>query len=164
MTVALVRIDDRLIHGQVVEGWIPYLGAEEVLVVSNAAVADDTQAALMRLALPESVGLEVLSVEQAARHSGLAVGYPRRVLVLSPGPGEVLGLLERGVSIARVNVGGLHYTAGRVHLGKAVFLSEEDRRALREISRRGAKLEGRALPSDREMDLLEMIGGPESQP
>lgn len=164
MPIVLLRIDDRLIHGQVVEGWIPYLGAEEVLVISDEAEADETQVALMRLALPESVGLEVLSVERAARHPGLAAGYPRRVLVLSPGPGEVLGLLERGVRISRVNVGGLHYTAGRVHLGKAIFLSEEDRRALREISRRGAKLEGRALPADREMDLMEMIGGPERQP
>lgn len=159
MPVVLVRIDDRLIHGQVVEGWIPYLGAERVLVVSDAAEADETQSALMRLALPESVGLEVLSVERAARHSGLSPDHPERVLVLSPGPGEVLGLLDRGVAFPRVNVGGLHYTAGRVQLGKAIFLSEEDRRALREISRRGATLEGRALPGDRGLDLLEMIGG-----
>lgn len=157
MPLSLVRIDDRLIHGQVVEGWIPHLKAELVLVVSDAAAADELQVSLMRLALPETVELEALTVQQAARHPGFKGDFPKKVLVLVPGPLEVVRLLDEGAKIAGVNVGGLHYTAGKVQLGKAIFLSEEDRRALLELIKRGVRLEGRALPADKETDLMEML-------
>ena len=160
MAVCLVRIDDRLVHGQVVEGWIPHLRAQRVVVVSDAAAADDTQVALMRMALPDDIDFETLTVDEAAKTASLADPGGMRTLVLAPGPSEVLGLLERGIRFARVNVGGLHYSAGKVQLGKAIFLSDEDRRALQEISRRGVQLEGRALPGEKEVDLLGLLGRP----
>lgn len=158
MPATLVRIDDRLVHGQVVAGWIPYLRAELVIVASDSAAADPTQVTLMRLALPDAVALEVLPVQEAARHPSLRGDSPKKTLVLAAGPQETLKLLEEGAVFSVVNVGGLHYTAGRVQLGKAIFLSEGDKQALREISRRGVKLEGRALPGERTVDILEMIG------
>jgi mannose/fructose/N-acetylgalactosamine-specific phosphotransferase system component IIB len=160
MPLTLVRIDDRLVHGQVVEGWIPHLRAELVLVVSDAAAADELQVSLMRLALPEHVLLEAMGIKDAARHPALRQDFPQRVLVLAPGPLEILNLLEAGASFSTVNVGGLHYTAGKVQLGKAIFLSEYDKEALRQISRRGVRLEGRALPNERETDLTEMLDSP----
>lgn len=160
MPPVFVRIDDRLIHGQVVEGWIPFLDAEQVLVVSDAAAADEVAGALMRMALPDAIELEVLPVAQAALHACFSPSYAKRALVLAPGPQEVLSLLEMGAKFSRVNIGGLHYTAGRVQLGKAIFLSEEDKEALRRISARGVKLEGRALPGEREIDLLPAIAAP----
>ena len=164
MALSFVRIDDRLVHGQVVEGWIPHLRTELVIIASDLVVNDETQRLLMRLALPESVFLEVLSVAQAAQHPALAGSCESRALILAPGPHEVLNLLKNGAKFKQVNVGGLHYTAGRVQLGKAIFLSEEDKRDLREISRCGVRLEGRALPGDREIDLLEMIETEEAKP
>lgn len=156
MPISLVRIDDRLVHGQVVVGWIPYLRAEEVVVVSEAAAGDPTQIALMQLALPDAVELKVMGFKEAARY--LSVPHEKRILILAPGPFEVLGMLDSGARFDQLNVGGLHYTAGRVQLGKAIFLSELDKEALREIGRRGLRLEGRAIPSDKEIDILKMIG------
>ena len=153
-----VRIDDRLVHGQVVEGWIPYLRADLVIVASDAAAQDETQAILMRLALPESVELLVVETAAAARHPVFA-GASRRALILVPGPLEALALLEAGAQFGEVNVGGLHYTAGRMQLGKAIFLSEEDKQALRRIAERGVKLSGRALPADPALDVMELIHG-----
>jgi mannose/fructose/N-acetylgalactosamine-specific phosphotransferase system component IIB len=128
-----------------------------VIVVSDAAAVDETQALLMRLALPEAVELEVLTIAKAARHPALAGDSSKRVLVLVPGPREVLELLDSGVCLESVNVGGLHYSAGKVQLGKATFLSQEDLEALREINRRGVRIEGRALPGDAESDILELL-------
>ncbi|MBI5630476.1 MAG: PTS sugar transporter subunit IIB [Elusimicrobia bacterium] len=159
--MVFIRIDDRLVHGQVVEGWVPHLRADLVLVASDAAASDETQSLLMRLALPEGVELLVLPLGEASRHPALRGGYPGRALVLASGPQDVLKLLQEGAVFDQVNVGGLHYTAGRVQLGKAIFLSEEDKLALRKISQRGARLEGRALPGDKEADLLEMIASAE---
>jgi mannose/fructose/N-acetylgalactosamine-specific phosphotransferase system component IIB len=160
MPLSLVRIDDRLVHGQVVEAWLPLVRAELVLVCSDAAAADETQGLLMRLALPERVELAVLPAAEAARHPAFSGRDPRRALVLAPGPREILALLDNGAVFGEVNVGGLHYSAGRVQLGKAIFLSADDTQALLEISRRGVKLEGRALPTDDKVDVLEMLGAP----
>ena len=158
MPIAMVRIDDRLIHGQVVMGWIPHLRAGAVAVVSDAAAADETQKALMKMAMPEGVELIVLGVAEAARRLR-ADGDAQRILVLVSGPQEALQLFQQGVVFQTLNVGGLHYTAGRIQLGKAIFLSPQDKDALRELSRRGVTLEGRALPGDSPIDILEMIGG-----
>ena len=155
--LSLVRIDDRLVHGQVVEGWIPHLHAEVVVVASDAAAADATQVALLGLALPEDVELVVLTVAQAAGHPALSAGFTKRVLLLAPGPMEILALFERGATFSLVNVGGLHYSAGRVQLGKAIFLNDQDREALKKLSKLGIRLEGRALPGEKEIDLLGLI-------
>lgn len=157
MQAVLARIDDRLVHGQVVMGWIPHVKAEVVMVASDAAAKDDTLKALMHLAMPEDVELLVLSVAQAAARLAER-GDARRALVLAPGPAEALGLLEAGAPLSEINVGGLHYTAGRVQLGKAIFLSEEDKEALRRIAERGVRLEGRALPGDDRLDIIDLIG------
>ncbi|MBI5211484.1 MAG: PTS sugar transporter subunit IIB [Elusimicrobia bacterium] len=158
MPIVLVRIDDRLVHGQVVEGWVPQLGAQEVVVVSDGAAQDETQALLMRMALPESVGLQILRVSEAPARLAVCAGKPEKALVLAPGPQEVLELLKQGVRLERVNVGGLHYSAGRVQLGKAIFLSRADREAILEIGRRGVRVEGRAVPGDAEVDIVALIG------
>ena len=157
MAIALVRIDDRLIHGQVVEAWLPHLGAERVIVVSEGAAADPMQKALMRLALPEKIGLDVLGSQAARKAMPAAISSLEKVLVLAQGPREVLVLLEGGAAISVVNVGGMHYAAGRVHLGRAVYLGEEDRAALMEIARRGVRLEGRAVPSEPAEDIMALL-------
>jgi PTS system mannose-specific IIB component len=159
MGVALLRVDDRLVHGQVVEGWIPHLKADLVAVVSDSAAGDAVQAALMKMALPAAVGLLVLKVVEAAAALSAPAAAARRILVLVPAPAEALALLSKGLSVDRVNVGGLHYTVGKVQLGRALFLDEKDKAALRAICARGVRLEGRPLPSDPEEDLCVALTG-----
>jgi PTS system mannose-specific IIB component len=159
MGVTLLRVDDRLIHGQVVEGWVPFLKVDLVIVVSDAAAADEVQTALMKMALPPAVGLLVLPVAAAAETLTSKQLESRSALVLVPGPSEALALVEKGVKVERVNVGGLHYTVGKVQLGRALFLDEKDRLALRALAAKGVRLEGRALPADAVEDLTAALEG-----
>ena len=159
MGVTLLRVDDRLIHGQVVEGWVPFLKVDLVIVVSDAAASDEVQTALMKMALPPAVGLLVLPVADAPAALTSSKLAARSALVLVPGPAEALALVDRGVAIDRVNVGGLHYTVGKVQLGRALFLDEKDRLALRALAAKGVRLEGRALPGDAEEDLTAALEG-----
>lgn len=153
MAISLVRVDDRLVHGQVVEGWLPHLKADIVVVVSDEAARDGFQKDLMRLALPDSVHLEVWGVKDAVLGLKRLEQDGGRALVLTPAPQQALGLLEGGVRFSTLNVGGMHYSAGKVQLGRAIFLSDEDRRALKEIASKGVRIEGRAVPDDRGVDL-----------
>lgn len=159
MGVTLLRVDDRLIHGQVVEGWVPFLKVDLVIVVSDLAASDEIQTALMKMALPPTVGLLVLPVAKAAEVLNSSQVSARKALVLVPGPTEALALIEKGVAIDRINVGGLHYTVGKVQLGRALFLDEKDRLALCALAAKGVRLEGRALPTDTEEDLAAALGG-----
>lgn len=157
MPVVLFRVDDRLIHGQVVESWVPHLSVEEIVVASDEIAGDETRQLLMRFAVPEGVDLKVLRLDEAAAYVNSGASA-RRALVLIPGIKEMAALLDRGVKPASVNIGGMHYSAGRnMSIGKAIFLSDEDCADLKKLSAAGIELEGRGVPSDKPFNLMEAI-------
>lgn len=157
MPIVLVRIDDRLVHGQVVQGWIPQLDPDEVLVVSRGVQTDEMRKTLMRLSLPDEIELKVMNPPEAAAYVGAEKKDGPKTLILAPGPSEVAEMLDSGAAFSSVNVGGMHYSVGKTQMGKAIFLSAEDISSLKQIASKGVKLEGRGVPTDETVDVLEMI-------
>jgi mannose/fructose/N-acetylgalactosamine-specific phosphotransferase system component IIB len=156
--IILYRVDDRLVHGQVVEGWVPLLHVEEMAVVSDEISGDEMRRVIMRFATPEGVDLKILTVDEAAAYLPGAEKSDRKVLLLLPGLAEALTLSQLGLKIPTLNIGGMHYSAGKnLSIGKAIFLSDEDCAALKELSAAGIKIEGRGVPSDAPVDLMEAI-------
>src|SRR5205814_864876 len=119
MGVVLLRIDDRLVHGQVVEGWLKAIRATHIVVASDTVAADETQKALYLLAVPQGIRLSCLSLEDAAAAWDSDAWKKERVMVLVTSPQDVVILLQKGAAIESVNVGGLHYREGRVQILKA---------------------------------------------
>ena len=157
MPVALFRIDDRLIHGQVVEAWVPHLKTDEIVVVSDEIASDEMRRAIMRFSTPEGIELKILRIEEAFEYLN---GAPSagNILVLLPGLKEAADMISRGLKIRSLNIGGMHYSAGKnFSIGKAIFLSEEDRGYLKFISGAGVELEGRGVPTDKPINLMEAI-------
>lgn len=156
--IILYRVDDRLVHGQVVEGWVPHLHAEELAVVSDELAGDEMLRAIMRFATPEGVDLKIMTVDEAAAYLPGAQASQRKVLLLLPGLKEALVLSGKGIKIPSLNIGGMHYSAGKnLSIGKAIFLSDEDCAALKALSAAGIVIEGRGVPSDKSLDLMEAI-------
>ena len=156
--VVLVRVDDRLIHGQVVEGWLRVLQPHRVLVVSDQAAGDSLQVSLMRLALPEGVALDVLSIEEASRVLRENKWGAERVIILSPGISEIRALVESGVSFSEINLGGLHFLPGRRMFLPHLGWTEEERVDLNFLLGRSIKIETRAVPTDPVQLLEELLG------
>lgn len=154
MSVVLLRIDDRLVHGQVVEGWLKSIHANRIVVASDAVSADETQKALYLLAVPQGIQLSCLSIQETAQAWSDPIWKKERVLVLVSSPQDALGLLERGAQLDSVNVGGLHYKEGRVQILKAVSVDDKDVAALRALARKGVLLEARPLPLDEPIDVV----------
>ena len=157
MPVTVFRIDDRLIHGQVVEAWVPHLKTDEIVVVSDEIASDETRRMIMRFSTPEGVGLKILGVEEAFRYLN---GAPAagNILVLLPGLKEAADMISKGLKIRSLNIGGMHYSAGKnFSIGKAIFLSDEDRGFLKFISGAGVELEGRGVPTDKPINLMEAL-------
>ena len=146
--IVLTRIDDRLIHGQVVEGWLRVIQAARVLVVSDQAAGDAFQVSLMRLALPPEAGLSVLSVGKAAAALPAAAAGEERVLVLMPGLKEARRLVEAGWAPSSLNLGGLHDAPGRKSFTPSLSLGAEDKEDIRFLLSKKISVETRALPGD----------------
>ncbi|MCX5784803.1 MAG: PTS sugar transporter subunit IIB [Elusimicrobia bacterium] len=158
MPITLYRIDDRLVHGQVVEAWVPYLHAGEIAVISDDIAHDAMRQTIMRFAAPEGVGLKILPVAEAPAYLLTAEASASNMLVLLPGLAEAVDLIKKGVKITKLNVGGMHYSAGKnLSIGKAIFLNDADCAALRFLSDSNVIIEGRGVPSDSPLDLIAAI-------
>ena len=160
MPITLYRIDDRLVHGQVVEAWVPHLKAGEIAVISDDLSRDLMRQAIMRFAAPEGVALRILPLAEAPAYLLAADAHGPNILVLLPGLAEAVELIKKGVKIYKLNVGGMHYSAGKnLSIGRAIFLNDADCAALRFLSDSGVVIEGRGVPSDSPLNLIEALAG-----
>jgi mannose/fructose/sorbose-specific phosphotransferase system IIB component len=157
MPIILVRIDDRLIHGQIVEGWLKTINASHIVVVSDQVAQDKMQQVLLNMAAPGNIKVTSLSVEDAAQKIVANCFVEDRVLLLLSSAGDVLRLVKLGVKFGSVNVGGMHYTKGKKQLLRNLSVDEKDYKDLLEIAASGIELEGRVLPADEKIDIIEVL-------
>ena len=157
MSVTLLRIDDRLVHGQVVEGWLKSLRITHLVVASDLVAADETQKALYLLAVPQGIQLSCLTLADAAQAWKDGRWSRDRVLMLASSPEEALELVNAGAPVESINVGGLHFREGRVQVLKAISLDDRDVDSLKALSSRGVILEARPLPLDEPVNLAPYI-------
>jgi mannose/fructose/sorbose-specific phosphotransferase system IIB component len=146
MDIQLIRIDDRLIHGQVVVGWSKSLNIQRLVVVNDSIAKNAMQRTLMEMAVPSNLRVSFFTVDEAAAAS---VGADReRTLVLFSTPADLLDYVEKGGRVVSVNVGGLHFTEGRRQVCKVLCVTSEDVAAFRKLRDRGIEMEIRAVPGD----------------
>lgn len=157
MPLVLVRIDDRLIHGQVVEGWLRVVQADRIVVASDEAAADPLQMSLMGLAVPSEVRVVVRPVAEVAQALKTAQWAKDRVLLLLPGVREARRLVDMGVGLESINLGGMHDAPGRSFVTPSLALSPEDVADLRALLDRDINIETRALPNDERRSLRDVL-------
>ena len=156
MTVALVRVDDRLVHGQVVVGWGRPLRAAFVAVVDDALATSDWEQELYRMGAPEDLPLEFVSVAEARTRMPAWEADPRPGIVLMGDVATATALATAGVRLAKLNLGGIHHRAGRTERLPYVFLTEEEWRALAALAAQGVQVTAQDLPSSRAVPLMEL--------
>lgn len=157
MKIALVRVDDRLIHGQVVLGWVRMVGATRIVVADDAAAKDEMQKTLMQFAAPPGVETSILSVDEAA--AALAHdGFPGdTVMVLARGPQELVRFIAAGVPLTKVNVGNVRAAAGRERLTKEVAADPDDLAAWQALDAAGVALEAVWIPGGAVTDFNRVV-------
>ena len=156
--VALVRVDNRLVHGQVLEAWLPALDAHGILVADDEAAGNVLARSAMALAIPPGVNFEVLRVEAAAgllRPGGKGPQAPR-TLVLLRDVRDAVALSEAGVPVPQLNLGNVHFGRGRKQVSPSVFLDAGELAALEKLSRAGTQVEVRAVPSEAPLRLPDL--------
>ena len=154
MPVVFARVDDRLIHGQVVQAWLPELNIDEVVVPCFKHNENRINKKLLRLSLPFEYELTVLEPAKCVHYM---VASPRRILLLMASLQDLQPLLEDGLKIKSVNIGGMHFKEGAQKLAEHVFLDEQDKNTLRILNDLGIAIETRAVPSSKSISLKEIL-------
>jgi mannose/fructose/N-acetylgalactosamine-specific phosphotransferase system component IIB len=159
MSLELLRIDDRLLHGQVLVGWGARLGIAYYAVVDDALAESAWEQELYGSALPQGVEVEFLSVEEATRRFEELDARPDRGALLTRGTGAMRALAEAGhLEGRRVNVGGLHDAPGRGRVLDYVYLGTSERADLAAIARRAGTVSARDLPTAAAVPLEKVLG------
>lgn len=154
MPIVFARVDDRLIHGQVVQAWLPELNIDEVLIACPQGKKSALNEGLLRLCLPYEYELEILEAPAAVRH---AVVSNRRIFLLLETLEAFTDLVKEGLQIKSVNIGGMHFKENAQKLAEHVFLDANDKRLLKLISDLGIAVETRAVPNGVSVSVREVL-------
>lgn len=143
------RIDSRLVHGQVIEAWLPYLRAHYLVVVNDVLANDLLRQQIMQLAIPERISVIFSSVsdvkdiyEQLRRNAQLAA------LFLVSDCRDAERIKEQGVDVPVLNIGNMHYAPGKEQICAHVALSPEEKDCLKHLEASGTILDFRSVPDD----------------
>lgn len=151
-----IRIDDRLLHGQVAFSWKSKLGFDAIVIASDAAANDPMRKQIMKMCCPEGVKLAVRTVEDAAE----LLKNPRlesmKVFVVCPDPQSVQRLLGLIAERPVVNLGGLQAADDRRPFSRMVFMSEEEVAVLDELVASGVNIEVQEVPSTAVLDYKQL--------
>jgi mannose/fructose/N-acetylgalactosamine-specific phosphotransferase system component IIB len=156
MRISLIRVDDRLIHGQVAVGWTQALGIQQILVADDTVAADEAQKQLVLLAVPGGVVGDVLSIEDSAAVVQASTSDVP-TLVLVKGPQELQALHAAGMPMDTVNIGNVHTGPGRRRLTKEVHATDEEIEIWRNLAAAGVKLEAQWVPGSPVTDLGRVV-------
>ncbi len=151
--IVLHRIDDRLIHGQVVEGWVNFLKATCILVADDTVASNALQRSIMELAVPQGLKVGIGGVEDICRQLLSSAFDRERVILLFSNPTAVLRALKAGLECPMLNIGGMRYEPGKRKLLNVLAVNETDLNALKEIAARGVPVDIQSVPTQKPLHL-----------
>ena len=150
--ITLARIDDRLIHGQVTTVWSKVANAQRIIICN-----DDVRRTLLRQAAPPGMKVNVVNLEKAVAVYHNPQYQDETVFYLFTNPQDVLTMVQQGVNIATLNIGGMAWRPGKKQLTKAVSLDEADINAFQQLDKLGVNLDLRVVASDPSVNILDKI-------
>jgi mannose/fructose/N-acetylgalactosamine-specific phosphotransferase system component IIB len=159
MSVELYRIDDRLIHGQVVVGWGQRLGIGFLMVVDEAVKGNLWEQELYRMGVPAAIEVGFVSVAEAASQLAAWERDARKGIVLTGDVETMVGLCAAaapGDGPRRVNIGGVHAREGRTERLRYVFLSPQEEAQLKALAARGVEVTAQDLPTTKPVPVEEL--------
>lgn len=149
--IVLARIDDRLMHGQIVVSWIPYLKADEVIIIDDEYASDEFMTLLIKNAAPDNVKVHVFACNNAADYLK-EDDEGSRILILLKNVEYIKRLLESNIKLSKINLGNLGSSPERKKYYNSVHLSDDELSLLKEISKQ-TEVEIKMLPNDKSLML-----------
>ena len=157
MNIVLARIDDRLIHGQVATVWSKATNCQRIIVCDDDVANDKIRATLLKQVAPAGMKRHVVTLDKAIRVYNNPKYENERCLLLFTKPASVLYLVEHGVDIKSVNIGGMSFHEGKKQVSSAVSVDQEDIDAFNKLHEKGIELEVRKVDTDKKQDMMDLL-------
>ncbi|EPN9617348.1 PTS mannose/fructose/sorbose transporter subunit IIAB [Enterococcus faecium] len=152
-----VRMDERLIHGQVAGIWAPSLHTQRIIVINDEAAADTLQKFSLRMAAPTSMRLSVLPVESAAKNIRSGKYGKQRLFLVFKNPTDVLRYLKAGGKLTHVNVGNMSYKEGSKDITKSIKVLDEEIDVFESIAAMDINVTAQLVPNDPVIDFMDKL-------
>ena len=157
MSIVLARIDSRLVHGQVLEAWVPYVDADCIVVANDEVAGTSFQCMVMQAAIPSSIKLIIGTMEEAVSILSSADLLKKRVLLLFARSEDALKILQLGVFFKKLNLGNMHSGAGKDRYTCTIALDQQDIETLHQVEEHGVAIVSQCVPADREQNWHKFI-------
>ncbi len=157
MKIVFVRVDERLIHGQITIRWVNMVGANIILVANDDAANNNLQNKLMKMAAPPGVTVEVEKVDAAAEKIKQEVWPNGNLMILVKTPIDLLKLVNQGLQIKKVNIGGVRQPGAKIKLSKEVLATEEELKAWKQLDEKEIQMEIQWLPDQSATNLNNVL-------
>jgi len=158
MSTVLHRVDDRLIHGQIVAAWVPYTRATRIVIADNELPHNPLQAKIVRMAAPPKLRVEILSVHQAVVFMAQQRSGPGLLtIMLFAGLAQVIEALDAGLCLAELNLGNLHNSQGKIQLTESISLNREEIECLRRLREENIRVYIQPVPTVPAIDVYSLL-------
>lgn len=157
LVIALARIDDRLIHGQVATRWTKETNVKRIVVVNDDVAKDEVRSTLLKQAAPPGVTAHVVGVDKMVRVYNNPKYAKERMMLLFTNPADILKLVDNGVDIKSINVGGMAYQRGKKQISDAISVDKNDITAFNQLNEKGITLEFRKVASDNYVNVMDLL-------
>ena len=157
MSIVLARIDSRLVHGQVLEAWVPYVDADCIVVANDEVARTSFQCMVMQAAIPSSIKLIIGTLEETVCILTSADLLKKRVLLLFARSEDALKILQLGASYAKLNLGNMHSSVGKDRYTCTIALDQHDIETLQQVEDQGVTIVSQCVPADREQSWHKLI-------
>jgi mannose/fructose/N-acetylgalactosamine-specific phosphotransferase system component IIB len=157
MGLSLVRIDDRMIHGQVVLGWARVLKPDRIVLSNDRIAGNSWERKFYTASVPPQMKVSFLTLQETTAELLDNIIKNESVLMLFESVLDVCRIVDSGVRFERINIGGLHYRQGATEILPYVFLTEEDKRLLRELVKQGITLFAQDIPGNSPKNINSLV-------
>ena len=151
--IVLSRIDDRLIHGQVMTAWVSYVGGKEILIIDDKVANDPFLSAVIMGAAPKNLKVQVMTVTSAIDYLKDSANIDENIILLAKGPETFLELFSQGVEIQEINLGGMGSKQDRKKLYKNIAVSDTEREIFRKLVNNGIHVYIQVVPNMESVDI-----------
>lgn len=156
MSIVLARVDDRLIHGQVMTSWLNYTGATKIVVIDDVTANDSFLTMIIKTLVPANIKTEVVR-EEACIAMVQALDERDKVIMLAKTPAPYVMMAEAGICLDKVNIGGMGIKPGRKTIYKNISASEEEVSQLKALLAKKIAVEIQMVAEDPAIDVSKYI-------
>lgn len=155
--IVLTRVDDRLIHGQVMTAWVKKTRANQILIIDEEVAKDDFMSEILKMSAPSGIEIAVKGLEDAVIFLQEQETANKRLIILVKAPITIEALINRGIVIDKLVVGGMGAKENRRVLYKNISASDEERETFKKLIDRGVPVVIHIIPDQKETDLSKYL-------